>query len=200
MTTARTRIRRDRYGTIAQTFHWLTAVLVLAAFTLGPGGSEERVYAAARDADRQLHETLGLCVFALAFLRLAWRMIDKQPDPPLVPRWMGLGAKLVQAALYVLLLAVPLTAVTGAWLEGHALTLVGGAEVAPLLPTAHAAGAVVAELHGWLGDLILWLAGLHAVAALFHHFLLKDGVLVSMLPRWAASPRPSVPPPFDGRR
>ncbi|MGA8785710.1 MAG: cytochrome b, partial [Polaromonas sp.] len=34
------------------------------------------------------------------------------------------------------------------------------------------------------GDAIVWLAGFHAAAALFHHFVLKDGVLASMLPRW----------------
>jgi cytochrome b561 len=191
--------RIDRYGAIAQSFHWLTAVLVLAAFTLGPGGSEERVYAAARDADRQLHESLGLAVFVLVILRLAWRALDEHPDPPLVPRWMGLVAKLLQAMLYVLLLAVPLTAVTGAWLEGHPLTLLAGLRVAPLLPDAHGPGAAMAELHGWLGDALLWLAGFHAVAALHHHFLLKDGVLVSMLPRWMARPRPAEPPPFERR-
>jgi cytochrome b561 len=191
--------RRDRYGAIAQAFHWLTAVLVLAAFVLGPGGPEERVYAASRDADRQLHETLGLSVFVLVILRLLWRALDERPDPPLVPRWMGFGAKAVQAALYVLLVAVPLTAITGAWLEGHPLTLVAGWRIAPLLPASHDAGAVVAEIHGWLGDVILWIAGLHAVAALHHHFLLKDGVLVSMLPRWAARPRPAEPPAIDRR-
>jgi cytochrome b561 len=177
-------IRPARYGAIAQAFHWLTAVLVLAAFTLGPGGPEDRVYAAANEADRRLHETLGLCVFALVVLRVLWRLVDERPDPPAVPRWMGLGAKAVQAALYVLLFAVPLSAITGAWLEGHPLSLVGGLGVAPWLPPDHAAGAVVAEIHGWLGDVVLWLAGLHAVAALYHHFVLKDGVLASMLPRW----------------
>jgi cytochrome b561 len=184
---------RDRYGAVAQAFHWVTAVLVLAAFTLGPGGSEEHVYAAAGDADRQLHETLGLCVFALVLLRVLWRMVDERPEPPAVPRWLGTAAKVVQATLYVLLLAVPLSAITGAWLEGHPLTLIDGLRVAPWLPSDHGTGAVIAEIHGWLGDLVLWLAGLHAVAALYHHFFLKDGVLLSMLPRGMADrlkPRP----------
>ena len=50
------------------------------------------------------------------------------------------------------------------------------------LPEAHAAGSVVASIHTWLGDTILWLAGVHAAAALFHHFVLRDRVLRSMLP------------------
>src|SRR5437868_15283844 len=54
-----------RHGAVAQALHWVTAILVLVAFIYGPGGSEQRVYSAARDVDRRLHETLGLCVLAL---------------------------------------------------------------------------------------------------------------------------------------
>ena len=53
-----------RYSAVAQALHWATAILVLVAFIYGPGGSEQRVYSHARDFDRQLHETLGLCVLA----------------------------------------------------------------------------------------------------------------------------------------
>ena len=173
---------RTRYGSVAQAFHWATAILVLVAFIYGPGGSEQRVYSPARDFDRQLHETLGLCVFALAVMRVLWRMVDTRPDPPQVSRWMGVAAKAVQGALYLLLFALPVTAITGAWLEGHPLTLLAGVEIPSILGISHDAGATIATVHTWLGDAILWLAGLHALAALFHHLVLKDGVLVSMLP------------------
>jgi cytochrome b561 len=172
---------RTRYGLVAQAFHWLTAVLVLVAFIYGPGGSEQRVYSAARDFDRQLHETLGLAVLILSALRLVWRLLDPQPDPEPVPRWMGFASKLVQVLLYILLFVVPLTAITGAWLEGHPLTWLGG-DIGPWIGTSHGIGARIATLHGWLGDVILWLAGFHAAAALFHHFVLRDGVLRSMIP------------------
>lgn len=182
-----------RYGAVAQVLHWAIALLVLAAFIYGPGGSEQRVYAPARDFERQLHETLGLCVFALAALRALWRLADRSPAPPAVARWMALAAKTAHAALYLLLFALPLTAISGAWLEGHPLTLLGGVEVAPWLGLSHDAGARLARLHTWLGDAILWLAGLHAAAGLYHHFMLGDGVLVSMLPRWLVARQPGRP-------
>lgn len=174
---------RARYGAVAQAFHWATAILVLVAFIYGPGGSELRVYSPARDFDRQLHETLGLCVLALVVLRLLWRMVDTRPEAPQVSRWMGIAAKAVQAALYLLLFAVPFTAIAGAWLEGHALTLLAGVQIPPPFGMSHDTGASIAAVHGWLGDVILWLAGLHALAGIYHHFVLKDGVLASMLPR-----------------
>ena|SRR5664279_4725756 len=178
-----------RYSTPTQLLHWLTAILVLVAFIYGPGGSEERVYSAARDSDRRLHETLGLCVLALAALRILWLAVDKRPEPPAVPRWMSLTAGVVQAALYLLLFAVPLTAISGAWLEGHTLTLLAGVTVPSPLAESHDLGARIAVLHTWLGDAILWLAGAHALAGLFHHYVLKDRVLRSMLPRRDANPR-----------
>jgi len=176
--------RHSRYGPLAQIFHWVTAILVIVAFIYGPGGSETRVYSSARDADRQLHETLGLIIFGLAALRLLWRMIDRRPDPPDIPRWMDTVSKAAQGLLYVLMFLLPISAVTGAWLEGHPLTLLGGVEIGPVLAPAHDIGARIATLHTWLGDTIMWIAGLHAAAAIFHHVVLRDGVLVSMMPRW----------------
>jgi len=160
----------------------LTAILVVAAFVYGPGGSEERVYSAAREFDRQLHETLGMSVLALVVLRLLWRVIAKRPESTPTARWMAIGAMVVQVTLFVLLFAVPLTAIAGAWLEGHALTLLWGIKVQPLMSEHHAVGKVLAEIHTWLGDAILWIAGLHTAAALYHHFVQMDSVLISMLP------------------
>lgn len=178
------RISAERYGAVSQAFHWIMAILVLVTFIYGPGGSEHRVYSAAKDADRQLHETLGLCVFALVFLRLVWRSIAVRPDPPQVPRWMGFAGEAAQWGLYLLMFALPVTAISGAWLEAHPLTLLGGVQVGPWLAESHAQGTQIARIHTWLGDAIMWLAGLHALAALYHHIVRKDGVLVSMLPRW----------------
>jgi cytochrome b561 len=171
-----------RYSTLTQVLHWLTAIFVLVAFIYGPGGSEARVYAPSRDFERQLHETLGLCVLALVAVRLLWRLFDERPEPVAASRRLQMAAKAVQVGLYALLFAVPLTAIAGAWLEGHALTLLGGLQIAPPLAKQHAAGETIAQIHTWLGDTILWIAGLHAMAALYHQFVLKDGVLASMLP------------------
>jgi cytochrome b561 len=173
-----------RYGAVTQILHWATAVLVVVAFIYGLGGSEQRVYAPSRDFDRQLHETLGLCVLALVAVRIIWRRIDEPPNPPQLSRWTAAMAKVVSGVLYLLLVGVPLTAIFGAWLEGHPVTLLAGVEIPPILTISHDAGVTIASIHTWLGDAILWVAGFHALAGLYHHFFLKDDVLASMLPAW----------------
>lgn len=173
---------RFRYGAVAQLFHWLTAILVVAAYFMGPGGSEQRVYSSAVDFSRQVHETLGISVFVIVLLRGLWRFIDRVPEDPPMASWMKHSSKVVHLLLYGLLIATPITAIVGAWLEGHPLTLLAFGNIGPMLSQAHGIGQSVASIHPILGDAILWVAGLHAAAALFHHFFLRDGVLVSMLP------------------
>jgi len=193
MTTSARSVRQGaprRHGRVAQLLHWATAALVLAAFLYGPGGPEARVYAASRDADRHLHETLGCSVFVLVVVRVLWRLVDRRPEPAPVSRWMGLAAAIVRLALYLLLLAVPLSAILGAWLEGHPLATLGGLSIDPPMAASHEAGVTIARVHTWLGDAIVWVAGFHALAALYHQFVLKDGVLASMLPRWLADRTP----------
>jgi len=144
------------------------------------------VYAASSDFERQLHETLGLLVFALSAVRLVWRAFDTHPQPPQLAPLMAMASKAVQVTLYFLLFAVPLTAILGAWFEGHPLTLIAGLQIHAPFGISHQTGAVIASMHTWLGDAILWLAGLHAFAAIYHHVFLEDGVLSAMLPQWIA--------------
>ena len=172
----------ERYSATARLFHWLTALLVVVAYIVSVGGPETRVYSAVNDFSRGSHELLGMSVFALTLVRLCWRTIFPSPKSPEMPAWMEVGAKLGQWALYALLVLVPVTAVVGAWLEGHPLTLLAVGNIQPWLAQSPQLGLALGDIHGWLGDALMWLAGLHATAALYHHFWRRDTVLLSMLP------------------
>ncbi|RXH24247.1 cytochrome B561 [Bradyrhizobium nanningense] len=170
----------SRYGAGAQTLHWLTVVLVIAAYVMSRGDGYS-LYSAAADGPRRIHETFGVLVFVVVVLRLLWRLIDSVPAKQRIPRWMAAAAKLVQFALYALLIAIPATAILGTWLEGIPVTL-PGFDIAPRIAKAHGLGQLIMEIHAILGDTILWVAGVHAAAALFHYFCLRDGVFQSMAP------------------
>jgi cytochrome b561 len=97
--------------------------------------------------------------------------------------------RLVHGSLWVLLLAVPVTAFLALGSETHPLTLLGGVRVEQMTLIANSALANLADwgdVHGFLGDSIMALAGLHAAAAIFHQVVLKDGVLAAMLARGKA--------------
>jgi cytochrome b561 len=191
-----------RYGAVAQSFHWLTVALVGAAYIISSGGPERRVYSPERATELSVHETLGTLVIAVLLLRLLWRLIDHVPQEPPMPGWMLFLARLVHGLLYALLAAVPLTAVIGAWYEGHPVTFLGYGEIAPLVAPAHDFGRSLTELHTTLGNVIIWIAGFHAAAALIHHFVLRDRVLLSMLPfgRIRSTHLTVAAPPAKGER
>ena len=169
-----------RYGAVAQAFHWLTVVLVLAAYALSQADPYS-LYSAAADGTRRIHETLGMLVLIIVVLRLLWRLIDSAPPTEPMPVWMAAAAKLVHFALYALLMAIPVTAVLGTWLEGLPLTF-PGLDIIPQIAQAHGLGQLIIKIHAALVKVILWVGGVHAAAALFHHFYLRDGVLKSMAP------------------
>jgi cytochrome b561 len=144
-------------------------------------GDRYSLYSAAADGLRRIHETLGLLVFIVVILMLLWRLLDGTRAKQSKPRVMAVAAKLVQFALYALLIAIPATAVLGTWLEGLPITLVGF-DIAPQIAEAHGLGQLIMKIHIALGNAIVWVAGVHAAAALFHHFYLRDEVFRSMAP------------------
>ncbi len=178
------RSTRSQYGFVTQVFHWLTAILVMAAYFLGPGGSERRAFSAGMEITRQIHETLGFLVFIVVVLRIIWRSFDERTEHGEMAKWTRYSSKFVHLLLYVLLICIPATAMVGTWLEGHPWTLLRISNIGPYFPHTPDLGVTVMDIHTTLGNAILWVAGIHAAAALIHHFLFRDRVLVSMLPRW----------------
>jgi len=182
----------SHYDALSRAFHWLTALVVTIAFILGPGGFGRLMRDGidpATHSDIVWHESLGILVLVLTVLRLLW--VALRPAAPQIPMasWMHMMANLMHVALWLLLLALPATALLALGSESHPLTLLGGVRIDQMPLIANSAIAPLAdwgEVHKFLGDAIMWLAGLHAAAAIYHHVILKDGVLLSMLPRKGA--------------
>lgn len=179
---------RTRYDHLSISFHWLTALAVAIGFALGPGDFGQLIKQGidpSTKLDIVWHESLGMLVFVLTLLRLLWLMMRPRPPKSDMAQWMRLASKATHIALWALLLLLPTTAVLGLMTEGNPLTLLGGIRVnaSALIAKSVLSGLIDwGEIHKLLGTSIMWMAGLHAGAALFHHFKLKDGILRSMLP------------------
>ena len=171
---------KTSYNAVTRWVHWLTALLVVATFILGPEDLDEAENLSG-DGSVQIHETLGLIVFGLSIFRIIWILFGQPRLHIPMSTIMSISAKTLQVALYFLLLAVPLTAVLSIWLNGDALNLLGNATIMAPFATMENVGELLLDLHPVLADSLMWLAGIHAVAALFHHYILKDNVLKSMM-------------------
>ena len=180
---------RFRYGPVAQLFHWLTVVLVGTAYIVSPGGREDRIYSAAFDFSRQLHETIGILVFGLVLLRILWRLVEPAPEGSPMAPWMKYSASAAHLGLYALLLAIPLTAIAGAWLEAHPLTIFGVGTIGPMLAPDHDLGQTIAYIShdpGKRHSLAGGTAWRRRPVPSFHS---ARQCLTSMLPAWCDCPR-----------
>ncbi len=171
------------YGLVPQIVHWLTAICVAAGWLIGqlvdfPSPS------APPDFWLLAHIALGQCVVGLLLFRVAWRLFN--PPPPLVPTRFGRlvewAAQTAHFALYVLLLAVPVLGILAELRRAGYLPLFGLWQVASPWPVDRAVGRTILHLHGTLADALLILAGIHAAAAIVHHWLWRDRTLLRMLP------------------
>ncbi|MCF7220362.1 cytochrome b [Marilutibacter chinensis] len=182
--TARWLNTQERYGAVSILLHWAMALLLVAVYAtmeledVLPGGEGE-------GAMEAWHYTLGLGVLVLVAVRLAMRLIGSTPlIHPQPPTWQRVLAKLTHLALYLFMIAMPLLG----WLtlsgEHESARIPGPGWTIPLLPGVdESAGEAAEELHEVVAVLGYWLVGLHTVAALVHHYLIRDDTLRRMLPR-----------------
>lgn len=173
----------ERYAGGLIALHWLTLWLLVAVYALMelrgifPRGS------AAYAGMKTWHFMLGLTVLALLPIRLALRAAGgKAPAivPPM-PRWQERLAGLMHLALYALLLAMPILGWLALSAKGRPIPFFG-LELPALLGADKALGHQLEEIHETIGTLGYYLIGLHAAAALFHHYWTHDNTLRRMLP------------------
>ncbi|HEY8333188.1 MAG TPA: cytochrome b [Tardiphaga sp.] len=174
----------DGYGAIARAFHWLTVVLVLLAWTLGTFG-DVFPKGAARTAGLMVHISAGLTILAVLLARLLWRLVDRPPapEPTRLGLWADRAGRLAHIALYALLFAIPVSGIVVQFARGNALPLFGLFEIASPWLADRASARAVKEVHELLANALGVLAALHAIAALYHHWVLRDRTLLRMLPR-----------------
>lgn len=193
-----------RYGAVAKTFHWLTALLILTAIPLGliagdmahdlsPGDSA----ALARVAMLfSLHKTLGVAAFLAALLRILWAVAQPRPGLPNGDkRAEAFLAALIHWALYGALVIVPLSGwVHHAAQTGFAPIWWPFGQTLPFVPQSAAWADAAGAVH-WLSTKILIGAILlHVAGALKHHLIDRDDTLRRMLPgRAGAAPSPEQP-------
>ena len=172
----------ERYGAVAQLLHWTVVALVITQFVLGftVAGmpiSLQRLMILAR------HKSIGMTILALVILRLLWRLFSPAPALPAgMPSMQKLGAHASHVLLYGLLIAMPIVG----WITSSAshltVTWFGWFAFPNLVRPDPGLAKLAKATHAAMAWVLLATASLHALAALWHHFVQKDSVLLRMLP------------------
>ena len=172
---------RGRFDAATITLHWLTVFLFLpliaSAFLLHDSEGVDRKMLL------DVHRAAGASIWCLMFTRLLWRSLFARL-PPFPAAMTTVHRRIVKAseyALYALTLLQPLTGLLMTLLRGKPFRLLLW-QVPALLPRDFELSELFHQIHEPAGYALFVLIGLHGGAALIHHYVLRDDILVAMLP------------------
>jgi cytochrome b561 len=191
MVMANRKLMRDYSGRIAPAnydrttivLHWLTVALTIALFALAESWSFLQHGSPLRKEFQSLHISLGILLAVVLAVRLGWRATRGRRLPAAVTGLQELAAKAMHYALYLLLTVQVVLGFLYRWAQGEAFMFFGLFPIQFAASKSSALDDAFGSYHNTVAWLIIILAGLHAAAALIHYYILKDGVLESMLPR-----------------
>ena len=172
------------YDNVAVALHWATAFLVFANFALAETWDwfPRRIHGLMEG----LHMSFGVLLTAVIVARLVWRLMPGRQVTSVEAGWVRLASKATHYLLYALLVAEAGLGFAFRWGAGHPMDFFGFG-IPPLIgEIAKPLRRELRELHEWIGWAIVIIAVAHALAALYHHYVLKDRVLRRMLPKRAA--------------
>ena len=172
----------SRYGSVSIGLHWLMLGLIAAVYAcielrenFPKGGN-------IREGLKAWHFMLGMSVLVLVAFRGLLRLTDTIPRiEPEPPRWQHFLAKLTHFALYALMIGMPLLGWLTLSAEGHQIPFFG-LQLPPLIAESKPVAEWAEEIHEAGGTIGYFLIGLHAAAALYHHYVVRDNTMQRMLP------------------
>jgi cytochrome b561 len=160
--------------------HWLVVLVFIGIYVavnlidVFPKGSDNRQFA------KNMHFSLGLLIFGLFWLRVAFRLVGNTPAiVPAPPVWQEKLAKSGHLALYAIMLMMPLLGWAVLSAAGKPVPFFGLELPALLAPDKELSRSIM-EVHELGGNLAYFLIGGHALAALYHHYFMKDNTLRRM--------------------
>lgn len=171
-----------RYAPSSIALHWAMLLLLAAVYACillrenFPKGSD------LREGLKTWHFMLGLTVLALVVVRIVARLMTTSPPiTPEPPPWQTLLASLLHYALYAFMIAMPIAGWVILSASGKIIPFFG-IELPALVGPSKSLAEQVKELHETVATIGYFLIGLHALAALYHHYVRKDDTLRRMLP------------------
>ncbi|MDR6290502.1 cytochrome b561 [Inquilinus ginsengisoli] len=174
---------QGRYDTTTIVLHWLTAVLVVVMFALPQIWQQFERRTPPRLWLIDLHFSLGITLAGLLLVRILWRAALGGRLPQVGPGPARVASRIVHLAFYILLPAQVTLGVLLRWAQQQPLPYFGLFVIPDPFAMPLDARTVLGLLHEWNAWVIIVLSGGHAAAALLHHYVLRDGLLLRMTPK-----------------
>ncbi|MDO8418942.1 MAG: cytochrome b [Rubrivivax sp.] len=172
--------------------HWLLALMILGSLVVGLTMTG-LPFSPMRLKLYNWHKWAGVTILGLSALRLLWRLTHRAPVEAPMPAWQRRAAHGAHAALYGLFFAVPLAGWAYSSAAGFPVVLFGTLPLPDFVGPDRALSETLKPLHRWLAYMLAAVAALHVAAALKHHFIDRDGLLLRMMPARRRG-GPSTPP------
>ncbi len=173
---------QQRYTITAIVLHWLVALMIIGAFTMGLVMTDMSL-SPTKLKYYSWHKWAGVTILALATLRLLWRLSHPAPAyPDSMPAWQKSSANLLHGVLYGLMFAVPISGYFYTLASGYPVVYFGLFELPVLIEKNDALKPVLQDVHYWLNMTLAAAVLMHLGAALKHQMIDRDGVLKRMLP------------------
>lgn len=168
------------YDSVAITLHWLTAFLVVVQFALGESwGWFARP---TRHLMVATHMSLGIILTLVVLARLLWRFVFRNHVASLETGLVRIASTTVHYVFYVLLVVQAVLGFLSRWEGNEAMSFFGLQIPSPFTGSGKKIANQIQDIHNWVGWAIVILALGHALAALYHRYVLHDRVLGRMLP------------------
>jgi cytochrome b561 len=175
---------RSRYGFISVVIHWLMAMVVICMFALGLWMRQLSYYDPWYQDGPTIHKSIGVLLFILLLARIGWRSINIRPnDDPILKKWERTTAHLTHFAMYGLMLMLMTAGYLISTADGRQIEVFNLFSVPATLQGIKNQEDIAGEIHQILAWTLILLAGVHALAALKHHFINRDSTLLKMLGR-----------------
>ena len=175
-------VPHQRFSLLSIALHWAMVLLIAAVYACILLRENYLKGSDLREGLKTWHFMLGLSVLVLVIIRILARLMSaKPPITPDPPVWQMLFAKAMHFALYAFMLAMPIAGWVILSASGKAIPLFG-LELPALVGQSKDLVGQVKEMHETVGTIGYFLIGLHAAAALFHHYIAKDDTLRRMIP------------------
>jgi len=170
----------NTYGSISRLFHWIIGIMIIIMLCVGfymtdlaPSDQKWEIYG--------MHKATGVILLVLVILRMSWRLINIIPDlPNTMPTLHSVGYKLGVKLQYLFMFLMPSSGILMSLFAGKDIPIYGIFTIKAFEANKDLS-TVCHTIHEYSSIALACAIGLHVSMALYHHFVVKDRLLMRMI-------------------